>query len=87
MGGNSESRKDSLHGLAFSQFLALLFLGGCVWWVFHEIEIVLGASKITASIVWDEARNSVLPLRLAGFAAPSCSLTARSGSSAGALHA
>ena len=60
--------KGRLEGLAASVSLALLFLAGCVWRVYHEIALTLSASKITASIDLASSINSVLSRQLAAFA-------------------
>ena len=57
-----------LEGLGISLLLSLLFLAGCVWMVYRELEAILGASKITGSISWVADFNAVLAGRLAAFA-------------------
>ena len=57
-----------LEGLGLSVLLSLLFLAGCLWIVYRELEAILGASKITGSISWVSDFNSVLAERLAAFA-------------------
>jgi len=68
MDPSNTSRSDRWLELALSQFLALLFLAGCVWWVYHDLAFVIGTSRITAVDAWAQGRNSVLPARVAGFA-------------------
>jgi hypothetical protein len=55
-------------GLGFSVLLSFLFLAGCVFIVYRELEAILGASKITGSISWVADFNAVLATRLAVFA-------------------
>ena len=55
-------------GLGFSLLLSFLFLVGCVFVVYRELEAILGASKITGSISWVTDFNTVLATRLAAFA-------------------
>jgi hypothetical protein len=68
MNDRTNAGKGSLQGLLLSQLLALLFLAGCVSWVYRELELVLGATPVTASIAWNPGRDTVLTVRLAGFA-------------------
>ncbi len=55
-------------GLPYSQLLGGSFLAASFWWVYRELEIVIGASKITGSISWEQDGNAVLTWRLASFA-------------------
>lgn len=57
-----------MEGLALSLLLSLLFLSGCIWWVWPELKLVLAGSKVMASIGWESAITSVLSLQLAAFA-------------------
>ena len=61
-------RRRRFHGLGLSQLLALLFLAGCVWFVYHQFMFRLGGQLVTSSIEWDPGFDSVLTQRLAGFA-------------------
>ncbi len=63
-----DARKRRFEGLGFSLLLSLLFLIGCVFIVYRELEAILGASKITGSISWVTDFNAVLAARLAVFA-------------------
>jgi hypothetical protein len=61
-------RRRRLEGLGFSLFLSCLFLGCCIWIVYRELGLILGASKVTGSISWVTDFNVVLASRLAVFA-------------------
>lgn len=58
----------SLQGLALAQLLSLALLAACVWWVYHDLQFVVGTSNISLSDAWHQGRESELPMRIAGFA-------------------
>jgi hypothetical protein len=87
MDHTSEFRRGRLQGLALSQLLELLFLAGCVWWIYCALELVLGAQIVTESIAWRPSRDSVLTARLRASRSPHCWPTSRSGSRSWAFRA
>jgi hypothetical protein len=54
-------------GLALGQLLALAFLGGCIWWVLREAELVLPNDRITAALSLEQDLGTRLPQRLFAF--------------------
>ena len=64
----TDARRRRYEGLGLSLLLAFLFLAGCAFVVYRELEAMLGASKITGSISWVADFNAVLAARLAVFA-------------------
>lgn len=64
----TDARQRRYEGLGLSLLLSFLFLAGCVFVVYRELEAMLGASKITGSISWVADFNAVLAVRLAVFA-------------------
>jgi hypothetical protein len=60
-------RRMSLWALAAAQLASLLLLAACVWWVYRELTLIIGSSKITGSITWGDEINEALRSRLALF--------------------
>jgi hypothetical protein len=61
------NRRMSLWALVAGQLASLLLLAICVWWVYRELTLIIGGSKITASISWGDDINGALRNRLAVF--------------------
>jgi len=64
----SADRRAGLWALVAGQVTSLLLLGGCAWWEYRELSIVIGASRFTESITWGDHFNATLRGQLAGFA-------------------
>jgi Sulfatase len=61
-------RASLLRALALGQLFALLFLGACILWMYRDLQLVIGSNTITVAEAWAQARQSILPWRVAGFA-------------------
>ena len=46
--------------MAAGQLTSLSLLGACVWWVYRDLTMIIGGSKITASISWGDGINESL---------------------------
>ncbi len=68
MNYTTPSRGSSWKEIALGQLLALLFLGACIAWIYHDLQFIIGSSEITVADAWAQARHSNLPLRAAAFA-------------------
>jgi hypothetical protein len=49
------------------QLASLVLFAVCVWWVYRELTIIIGSSKITGSITWGDDINDALRNRLVLF--------------------
>lgn len=56
-------------GLILSQLLALVFLAGCLWWVYRELTVLLPNDRIAASLSIEQSLGPVLPRQLLAFGA------------------
>ncbi|MGQ0429524.1 MAG: sulfatase-like hydrolase/transferase [Gammaproteobacteria bacterium] len=62
------NRRAELWALVAGQVVSLLLLAGCAWWVYRELSIVIGGSRLTDSITWGDHFNATLRGQLAWFA-------------------
>src|SRR5688572_2614387 len=61
------NRRNLLWALAAGQLTSLALLGACIWWVYRELMLIIGGSKITASITWGDGISESLRNRLVLF--------------------
>ena len=67
MNASLNRKQSGWSGLFLSQLLALAFLGGCVWWVLREAELILPNDRIAASLSLERELGTDLPRQLFTF--------------------
>lgn len=60
-------RRTLFRAFVAGQLASLLLLAACGWWVYRELTIIIGSSKITGSITWGDDINDALRNRLVLF--------------------
>lgn len=56
-------------GIFLALALSLAFMGGCLWWVLRELEVVLPSHRVTASLTVAKVLGTTLPWQIASFLA------------------
>jgi hypothetical protein len=64
----NRNRRARVWALVAGQLVSLLLLAACLWWVYRELALIIGSSKITGSISWGDDIQGKLRERVLLFA-------------------
>ena len=69
MNAEPERHAGPREGLLLALGFSFVFMATCLWWVLHELDMVLRGHLVTSSLDLDTALGSILPWQLAAFGA------------------